>query len=114
MRRLRCEEIGMVRTGLIALAMAAALPGCVERIAESRVKTALTGAGLSDRNATCMARRMVDRLTIGQLRRLETLAEARRERLSLSGYVDLVARVGDAEAIAVTTSSAALCATGLG
>jgi len=101
------------KTGLIVLA-ALALPACIERIAEDRVKTALTGAGLSDRNATCMARRMVDRLTIAQLRRLETLAAARRERLTLSGYVDLVARVGDAEAVAVTTSSAALCATGLG
>ena len=101
------------KTGLIVLA-ALALPACIERIAEDRVKTALTGAGLSDRNATCMARRMVDRLTIAQLRRLETLAAARRERLTLSGYVDLVARVGDAEEVAVTTSSAALCATGLG
>lgn len=104
----------MVRTGLIALALLAALPGCIERIAEDRVKTALIGAGLSDRNASCMARRMVDRLTIAQLRKLETLSAARRERLSLSGYVDLVARVGDAEAVSVTTSSAALCATGLG
>ena len=103
-----------MKSRLIALAVLLALPACIERIAEDRVKTALVGAGLSDRNAGCMARRMVDRLTIAQLRRLETLAEARRERLTLAGYVDLVARVGDPETVAVTTSSAALCATGLG
>jgi hypothetical protein len=103
-----------MKTCLSALVLLMALPGCIERIAEDRVKTALVGAGLSDSNADCMARRMVDRLSIAQLRRLETLSSARGERLSLAGYVDLVRRIGDAEAIAVTTSSAALCAAGLG
>ncbi|RHW19403.1 hypothetical protein D1610_00910 [Sphingomonas gilva] len=99
---------------MMALIALAALTACVERIAESRVRAALVDAGLSTRNADCMARRMVDRLTIAQLRRLEQLSAARRERLTLAEYVDLVRRVGDAEAIAVTTSSAALCATGFG
>lgn len=106
----------MRRLGLIVLA-ALALPACVERIAEDRVRSALVGAGLSEPNAACMAQRMVDRLTIDQLRRLETLSGTSRASLSglsLGGYVDLVRRVGDAEVVAVTTSSAALCATGLG
>ena len=92
------------------------LGACAERIAESRVQTALVSGGLSARDADCMAGRMVDRLTIPQLRRLEALSGQSRETigtLSLTQYIDLVRRIGDAEVIAVTTTSAALCATGL-
>lgn len=84
--------------------------GCVEKIAEHRVRTALVEAGLSERNSDCMAHRMVDRLTIGQLRKLEAL---RGEKRSMLDYLAAVRRVGDTEVIAVTASSAALCTTGL-
>lgn len=90
--------------------------GCAQTIAEDRVRSALTDAGLSDRNARCMAERMVDRLTIDQLRKLERVRAREGERsanLSLAEYVERVRRVGDAEVVAVTASSAGLCATGL-
>ena len=91
------------------------LAGCAQTIAESRVRSALTDAGLSERTASCMAGRMVDRLSISQLRRLEELkrtsAGTREE--SLADYLLRVRRVGDAQVLAVTSSSAALCATGL-
>jgi hypothetical protein len=86
------------------------LTGCVEKIAEHRVRAALLDAGLSEGNADCMAHRMVDRLTIKQLRKLEAL---RGEKRSVADYVVAVRRVGDAEVLGVTASSAALCATGL-
>ncbi|TKD52891.1 hypothetical protein [Sphingomonas baiyangensis] len=92
-----------------------ALAGC-SQIAEPRVRSALIDAGLSERNADCMASRMVDRLTLSQLQRLEALSGQNREtlgQLSLADYVALVRRVGDAEVLAVTASSAALCATGI-
>ena len=57
-----------------------------------------------------MARRMVDRLTIQQLRKLEALEGERR---SIDEYLDAVRQVGDAEALAVTASSAVLCTTGI-
>lgn len=101
---------------LAALLCGLGLAGCAETIAESRVRSALVSGGLSDRDADCMAGRMVDRLTIAQLRRLEALAGQSREtlgQLSLPQYIDLVRRIGDAEVIAVTTTSAALCTTGL-
>ena len=47
------------------------LGGCAQTIAEGRVRSALVDAGLSERNADCMAERMVDRLSIDQLRKLE-------------------------------------------
>jgi hypothetical protein len=95
--------------GIIALA-AMALSGCVSKIAYPRVKSALVDAGLSDGNAACMADRLTDELTIGQLRKLEAL---KGEKRSVMDYVSAVRRVGDAEVLAVTASSAALCTTGL-
>lgn len=91
------------------------LSGCVDRIAESRVNTALRDAGLSESNASCMAERMVDRLTIEQLRKLEGLKAADGEKgkpVSLRDFVRRVERVGDSEVIAVTGTSAGLCALG--
>ena len=107
----------MIRPAMaLACAAALALSGCAQVIAKPRVRSALQDAGLSERNASCMADRMVDRLTIDQLRRLEALGprdgEAKRP-ASLGEFVQRVRRVGDAEVIGVTASSAALCATGL-
>ncbi len=84
--------------------------GCVQTIAQSQVRSSLLDAGLSAANADCMAERMVDRLSIAQLRKLQKL---RGEKRSLGDYVSAVRRVGEAEALAVTASSAALCGTGL-
>lgn len=99
-----------MRRLLILLAVALATAGCVQKIAEHRVRSALLDAGLSDRNADCMAHRMVERLSISQLRKLEVL---RGEKRSLADYVLAVRRVGDGKVIAVTASSAALCTSGL-
>jgi hypothetical protein len=97
-----------------ALAALLLTAGCVEKIAEYRVRAALIDAGLSERNSDCMAHRMVDRLTIRQLRKLEALKDnGHGQRRSLMDYVAAVERVGDSKVIAVTASSAALCATGL-
>jgi len=87
------------------------LSGCVERIAESRVRSALIEAGLSEDTSACMAQRMVDRLSIAQLRKLQALRGPKR---SLADYVIAVRKVGDSHILEVTASSAALCATGFG
>ncbi|MGX7952005.1 hypothetical protein ACWPM1_05500 [Tsuneonella sp. HG249] len=105
-----------MRAALILVA-ALALGGCVQKIAESRVRSALVEAGLSDKNAECMAGRMVDRLTIAQLRKLEALKARAGERerpVTISEYLERVRRVADSEVIAVTASSAGICAVGLG
>ena len=96
--------------GVAILALAGlALTGCVSKIAYPRVKSALIEAGLSEANSACMADRMTDKLSIGQLRKLEAL---KGEKRSVMDYVTAVRRVGDAEVLAVTASSAALCTTG--
>ncbi len=99
-----------MRRALLPLVILAMTAGCAQQVAEHRVRTALLDAGLSERNADCMARRMVDRLTVRQLRKLEAL---RGETRSIADYLVAVGRVNDAEALAVTASSGALCAAGL-
>jgi hypothetical protein len=95
---------GAFAIGLLALA--ACSPS---KLAYGQVKSAMVEAGLSEPNAACMAERMTDRLTLGQLQRLKQL---KGEKRGLADYVAAVRRVGDAEAVSVTASSAALCASG--
>ncbi len=95
----------------VVLLSALSLTGCVERIAESRVRSALIGAGLSPEVSSCMARRMVDRLTISQLRKLQALQGPKR---TAAQYVEMVRRVWDRDVLEVTSSSAVQCATGFG
>lgn len=96
------------RLPLFALiALAACSPS---KLAYGQVKSAMIDAGLSEANSACMAERMTDRLNLAQLQKLKQL---KGEKRGLMDYVSAVRRVGDAEAIKVTASSAALCATGL-
>ena len=89
------------------LALAACSPS---KLAYGQVKSAMMDAGLSEANSACMAERMTDRLTLGQLQKLKQL---KGEKRTLFDYVASVRRVGDSEAIEVTATSAALCASGL-
>ncbi len=95
----------------LLIAGIATLAACSpSKLAYGQVKSAMIDAGLSERNSACMAERMTDRLSLGQLQKLKQLRGGKR---SLGDYVGAVRRVGDAEALAVTASSAALCSTGL-
>ena len=92
---------------LAALAIAACAPS---KLAYGQVKSAMIEAGLSEANSACMANRLTDRLSLLQLNKLKRLKGNHR---TLFDYVAAVRKVGDAEAIEVTASSAALCASGL-
>ena len=91
----------------VAITVAACTPS---KLAYGQVKSAMIDAGLSERNSACMAERMTDRLSLGQLQKLKQL---KGEKRSLGDYVAAVRRADDSEALAVTASSAALCGTGL-
>ncbi|WP_296677640.1 hypothetical protein [Novosphingobium sp.] len=93
------------------LVTAATLAACSpSKLAYGQVRSAMIDAGLSEPNADCMATRLTDRLTLVQLQKLKQL---KGERRSLADYAAAVRRVGDAEAVSVTASSAFLCASGL-
>lgn len=95
---------------LIAAAFVTLTACTPSKLAYGQVKSAMVAAGLSDANSACMASRLTDRLSLLQLNKLRQL---KGEKRSLADYVVAVRKVGDAEALEVTASSAALCATGL-
>ena len=101
----------MVRRGALALTVLLAASGCVQDIKENRVKSALVDSGLSDELAGCMAHRMAEKLTIGQLRHLQQLSHATKR--SVPEFIAVVRQSGDAEAVEVAITSAALCKAGI-
>lgn len=88
-----------------------ALAGCATP--ETRLRTGLHNAGLSQAMAACMADRMVDRLSLVQLRRLSALGSLKDKRIAdmpLDRFLHKVRALKDPEILAVTSSSAAICA----
>lgn len=85
------------------------LAGC--STPEAMTRQGLIDAGIAKPTATCMARRMVDRLSILQLRRLAGLGKAERSR-DLDQLLYRLRSLNDPEIVGVTAGSAALCATG--
>jgi uncharacterized lipoprotein YajG len=96
---------------LSVLALALLLAGCATP--ETRLRNGLQNAGLSKAMSACMAERMVDRLSLLQLRRLAALGSLKDKQvtdLTLDQFFRKVRALKDPEILAVSTSSAALCA----
>ncbi|MCZ8135400.1 MAG: hypothetical protein O9266_03775 [Porphyrobacter sp.] len=103
---------------VILLAGGALFSGLANPLVEMQVKSALVESGIGDKRAECMAERMVKRLTIVQLWKLRQ-GMAAQEGEPESGYglgelIKRLDRVDDGEAVAVLTTSAGLCAIGIG
>lgn len=101
----------MKRLLLLPMIAALALSACATP--ETRLRTGLVNAGLSQSIAACMADRMVDRLSLVQLRRLGSLGSLKDKRmsdLSFNQFLHKVRALKDPEILTVTTSSAAVCA----
>jgi hypothetical protein len=103
---------------VLLLAGGAVYTGLANPLVEMQVKGALVQSGIGEKRAACMAERMVGRLTIGQLWKLRQ-GMAPQEGEPEEGYglgelVKRLRRVDDSEAVAVLTTSAGLCAIGLG
>jgi hypothetical protein len=80
---------------------------------ESRIRTALMDAGLSRPVSNCMAQRMVDRLSLGQLQKLSRLSRLRDRRigdLTVGEFVKQTRALGDPEIFAVVTTAGLGCA----
>jgi predicted Zn-dependent protease len=79
---------------------------------ETRVRTGLMKAGLAEPVAACMATRMVDRLSLVQLRRLQALSsvgEMDMGKTSADQFLHKVRALKDPEILSVTTKSAIIC-----
>lgn len=107
---------GAMRSFPLYAALAAALlvlPACTSLSPESRLRSGLEEAGLSPRMAGCMAERMADRLSLMQLRKLQSLASLRKShsgKMSMDQLLHKVRALQDPEIFAVTSRSALACA----
>lgn len=80
---------------------------------ETRVRTALTDAGLPQPVAACMAGRMVDRLSLGQLNKLSGLKKLKSERAgdtTVKAFIQRTRALQDPEILGVVSSSGLICA----
>lgn len=100
----------MNRAALVTLT-ALALSACATP--ETRVRTALMDAGLSQPIAACMADRMVDRLSLVQLNKLSGLKKLRGQDMRTITVEDFLKRtrsLQDPEILGVVSSSGLICA----
>ncbi len=100
-----------MRFPLILLSLIA-LAGCVAT-PEQRVRVALVDAGVPNGVAGCMAKRMVAKLSIDQLRELKRLAALARqdgdEKMTPKRILDKVGAIGDPQIVKVTSRAAIGC-----
>lgn len=100
----------MKQLALVAVAVLA-LSACATP--ETRVRTALMDAGLSKPVASCMADRMVDRLSLIQLNKLSGLKKLRGQdvrKLTVEEFLKRTRSLQDPEILGVVTSSGLICA----
>ena len=80
---------------------------------ETRLRSGLMNAGLSAGQSACMADRMVDRLSLIQLRRIASLKNFEKDRLrdmSVDRFLHNIRSLEDTEILTVTTRAALGCA----
>ena len=95
------------------LIVAVALCGCMGLSRTERVRTALLRAGVPPRMASCMADRLVERLSDDELRQLAHLAKLPRQDvggMSIREIEDRVSAIGDPHIVKVVTKSGIGCA----
>ena len=100
----------MKRIALVSMALLA-LSACATP--ETRVRTALMDAGLSQPMAACMADRMIDRLSLIQLNKLNGLKKLRRQdmrKVTVEEFLRRTRALQDPEILGVATSSGLICA----
>lgn len=101
----------MKKIAVSGVALALTLAACATP--ETRVRTALMDAGLSTPIASCMADRMVDRLSLIQLNRLSGLKKLRGQnmrKLTVEEFLKRTRSLQDPEILGVVTSSGLICA----
>jgi hypothetical protein len=95
----------------VPVAASLLLAGC--SLPEQRVRNGLINAGLRPPVAGCMAERMVDRLSLLQLKRLGSLSNFKGKdwrEIPMDEFLHNVRSLKDPEIIAVTTTSGFACA----
>ncbi len=95
----------------LGFALLAVLASCATP--ETRVRNGLMSVGLSEPISRCMAGRMVDRLSLGQLNKLNGLGKLRKREpgdISFNEFVKQTKSLRDPEIVGVVSSSGVICA----
>jgi hypothetical protein len=101
----------MIVVRFITAAALIALAGCATP--QTQLKRGLINAGLPKTQSACMADRMVDKLSLLQLRRLSSLGNFEDEKLSdmsVSRFMRNIRALKDPEILSITTRAALGCA----
>ena len=99
-----------MKRALLCVAATALLAGCSSP--ETQLRTALQDAGLSKPISSCMAERMVDRLSIWQLNKLRSLKKLKGKTAGEISFAEFLKRtkgLQDPEILGVVTSSGLIC-----
>ena len=105
--------IALALLAIVGMIVWATIGGGLRGTVEDRLEEQMIARGLPQPIAECMAGRMAERLSVGQLRKLENLqAEAGEPDvpLTIAEFLERVRRVDDREVLEVVASSAAICA----
>ena len=98
---------------LAPLAALLALSACATPSPEARVRSKLLEAGLSRPMANCMAERLVDRLSIQELRRLSSLAKIGNRdirEMTIEEFLHRIRALQDPHILKVVTTAGLGCA----
>lgn len=101
----------MIRPGLAALALMLTLGGCATP--QTRIERGLIEAGLSRKQSACMADRMADKLSVGQLLKLRSLSGMKDKdvrAMSIERFLRNVRALRDPEILSITTRAGVGCA----
>lgn len=102
--------MNMIRI-ILGVSALSALAACATP--ETRVRNGLMSAGLSAPISACMADRMVDRLSLVQLDKLNGLGKLKKQNpgdVTFKEFVKRTRSLQDAEIVGVVTSSGVICA----
>lgn len=109
---MKCSNLSILSRISFALAVPALLSSCATASPESRLRNRLMEAGLPPRMAACMSGRMVDKLTLAQLRKLQSLASLRRAEMAgitLDVFLHNIRALEDSDIFVVTSKAAISC-----
>ena len=99
-----------MRQIIIIIIGAAMLSACATP--ETRIRGALIDRGVSKTTAACMAERMAERLSLGQMlkiRKLEKFEKVEAGDISANEFVKYTRALQDPEIVSVTASAAVIC-----
>lgn len=102
-----------MKTAALLLALLLPLAACSTVSPEARVRAKLMEAGLSPRMSACMAHRMVDRLSLEQLRRLKALGGLEHQdmkQITVEDFLHRVRALDDPQIVHVVGKAALVCA----